>query len=376
MGAVIFERDALRHAVAVAGKVQPWQANEKSPALFRIVVRPEVATIVSTDVSVQIEADVPCEAEHGTRSLVVPAANFSAWVERAPQGARVVLSALEDGAGTTAAAGRSRVTMAGRSSQALPIREINDAPAPLMKATAFRDGLLAAVPATMDSYAQPYLGGVWIEPRGERLTFAAQDGNRVHAASQDGARVERAVLLPRKSARLIASLIDDEADYVAVQIDKRSIRVGYRGIRVMSALVDARFPSVDQQLASPTNRELRCKASALLADLDLIATVSLFRDRDFRLDLGEVCEASAFRIVPELAAGAVRLEATFTGAPIAIGFQFPLVRDALELFGDAEIVWRMGGPHDPTTISSPAFPGMEAMISPFLLAADHLREVA
>ena len=37
-------------------------------------------------------------------------------------------------------------------------------------------------------------------------------------------------------------------------------------------------------------------------------------------------------------------------APLAIGFQFPLVRDALQLFGSSPIAWRMGGAEDATII--------------------------
>jgi DNA polymerase III sliding clamp (beta) subunit (PCNA family) len=370
---ITFERRHLAAALAIVGKVNPWRRDDRSVAVVRIDVSAGTARLSTVDVEVQIEADAPCGPGE---AVFYPAFGvLSAMVTKA-KGGDVAMYATE--AGTVFACGRLRSTLPGRPSDALPMRPVPEGPTAAMPSASLRAGLVAALPATGEGDVnRPYLGGVHLYDVGGQAAFAAQDGNRIHSAAQDGNRIDTAALIPHKAAALIAAILPDEGD-AQIQVGPRGVFVQAGNIRVTGGLINGTFPPIADLMATPTDRELRGQADLLLSEIEVVMTVANSRDRDFRLDLGATCEASAFRVGdagPE--SGVIGLSGVaFRGTPLAIGFQFPLVRDALALFGRDTVTWRMGGPHDATIISSAAHPGVEALVTPFMLAADHLRHAA
>ncbi len=373
MGDVAFERTALVAALRIVGKVRPWPRDERQHGLIRIRHDGGRANLISTSLDMQIEIGLPCEADE-PGELVAPLATFAPFAEKLPEGCAVVLSPTDTG--LVVRGGRSRSTLACSVVNAMAARGESASATHSMPAAALAKGLAAAAPAAIDDNARPHLGGVHLHDAGGSLRFEAQDGTRIHAARQDGTRIHAAAIIPRRAARMIVDLLPEEGDAL-IAIDERQVQVTAGALRITSALLGGQFPPIDPQLSAVTNRTLRGRADQLLADIDLVMTVANFRDRDFRFDLGPTCEVSAFRVLgggPEM--GAVQLEAAFEGAPLAIGFQFPLVRDALQLFGSSPIAWRMGGAEDATIISSPDHPDVEALVFPFRLVADHQRIAA
>jgi DNA polymerase-3 subunit beta len=369
---VTFERAALLAALNTAGKVRPWRRDQNSPEMVQIAVERDVAYVSSVDLAIQITVAAACAGDGVT--LYAPLGVLHALCNKAVEGATI---ALTPGEGSLLfQSGRSRSTINVMKLAAMPVRPTPTGQSGEIGVRELVAGLSAAAPATVDDVTRPFLGGVHMHASAGGVRFEAQDGNRIHAARQEESRIERSALIPRALARIAVGVIGD-AGTAEIIVGDRAITFRVGGVELTGALMTASFPDITIQMAAVTSRELSVNAAALLADLDLVMTVGNPRDRDFRLDLGATCEASAFRVLgssPD--SGAVVLDASFVGAPLAIGFQFPLVRDALQLFGDADIVWRFGGPEEPSLIMSPAAPGVEAMLSPFRLAADHQRLAA
>lgn len=370
---ITFSRLQLAAGLALVSKVKPWLRDIKCQAVVRIAVSGGMATLSASDLEVQIEGDIPCGP--GEALFYPTFAILAAMVTKA-KGDNVAMYAVD--AGTVFACGRLRSTLPGSKTDALPMRPVPEGARDTIAAAALRDGLIAAIPATGESDVnRPYLGGVFLHEVNGCAAFAAQDGNRIHSATQDGSHIGTPALIPHKAASLIASVLPDDGN-AEIVVGPRGVFVQVSDIRVTGGLVNGVFPPIADRMAAHTYRELRGQADHLLSEIEVIMTVANTRDRDFRLDLGPKCEASAFRVGdggPE--SGAIVLSGVaFTGEPTAIGFQFPLVRDALALFGRDTIVWRMGGSHEATIIMSPAHPGVEALVSPFMLAADHLRHAA
>jgi DNA polymerase-3 subunit beta len=371
MSTVSFQRGQLAAALRILSKSPPWRRDDKVAGVIRINTVGGTATLVSNALDMQIEVTAPCSPEPAAAEFVLPFSTFAALVDRLKEGSEVRLTLAAGG--TVVQSGRSRSTLIGLATSALPVRPVLAvAPQPI-PAIVLAAGLRAALPAAIDDSKRPFLGGVHVHQAGGGVSFEAQDGARIHAAKQDGTRFASAASIPQRAARIIADLLPEDGNAL-VCTDARAIQVAAGPVRIVASLLDSRFPPIEAQLAAQTTRTLRARADRLLDDLDLVMTVANQRDRDFRLDLGATCEASAFR--PGGDRGAVVLNCQYDGAPIAIGFQFHLVRDALQLFSDSVVEWRMGGPEDATIIGSPDHPGIEAMVSPFRLVAEHQRLAA
>lgn len=227
-------------------------------------------------------------------------------------------------AGTVFACGRLRSTNPGRKSDALPMRPAPEGTRQTIAVPALRAGLTAAIPATGESDVhRPYLGGVYLHEVNGCAAFAAQDGNRIHSAAQDGSHVETPALIPHKLASLIVSVLPEDGS-VDIVVGPRGIIATMGDIRVTGGLVNGAFPPIADRMTAPTDRELRGQADHLLAEIEVIMTVANTRDRDFRLDLGPTCTASAFRHGDCGAeSGSIDLSGVaFNGQALAIGFQF------------------------------------------------------
>ncbi|MBV8849635.1 MAG: hypothetical protein JOZ16_08630, partial [Methylobacteriaceae bacterium] len=317
-----------------------------------------------------IVATLVCE---GRGTFFIAAKPLLAAVERFA-GSTVTMK-LGDG-GTIVTSGRSRMVMRGSEDEALPVREIVADEHINMAAADVVAGFHATTDAVLDDLKRPYLGGVYMHDGGHGPAFVAMDGNRIHASAMDGNRIHAQAILPKRLVSLILATITEEAN-ARFTFDARGVQVEFGAYRITSGLINGQFPDYAPQFTIPTTRTLKARANELLTDLDLVATVSSVKDRDIRLDLGAICEASAYRQAGQgFESGAIALEVDYSGAPLAVGFQMRLISDALLLFGKDEIEWRFGGPTDPSFITSLAHPGLETLVSPFMLAPEHRRVAA
>lgn len=378
MTVIVFERAPLLAALALVGRVQPWRRAEpryepKSgkpitprlvPAVVRVHVHEGTATLTCANFDQQIWTDVRCEG--GNATVYLPVEAFTAAITKSPEGALVELTV--DSHSVIMRAGRLRVQMHAET-QDFPPLSIADYPrAVTIDAEALRRGIGQVLAAAQEDLKRPWLGGVYLHDGPDGLAFTAMDSFRIHAAKATGGAIGSSAIIPRAAARLLASLLPENGA-ITVQQDDRSASFGWGETTLRTKLIDAQYPRVEEQLRRHGGHTLRAHAAALIADLDLVACVADAKLQEVQLNLGDACEAFATRVGPTgRDTGTIALDAEYRGAPMRIGFQLRLVKDALQHFGEREIAWRMGGPFDPTIISCPDLPGLEMMVSPLLPA--------
>ncbi|QEH81018.1 hypothetical protein EIK56_24165 [Sphingomonas sp. C8-2] len=382
----VFERPALAEALQLAGKVQPWRravpmfdSNGKQlpPKMMPGVVRVDAdthsarLTVANFDMSITVEA--PCNGVPGT--MFLPLAPLAASTGK---GVGTMVELLAAGHSVAFVCGRLKSATHAEPVDAPPIPAEIAGAAVTIPAQTLRKGLDSTEAATKDDLKRPWLGGVYIHDGATGPAFAAMDGLRVHAVTLDGEAIGAKAILPRAAARLLLGMLPDDGD-VTIHLDARGACFAWGAVQFCCKLIDAQYPRFDDQLKRDGGNAMRANAAALLADLELVACVADTKLQEVHLVLGEACEAQASRNGPGFYSGSdsgsVLLDAEYSGTPMRVGFQLRLVSDALQLFGEREIIWRMGGPFDPTVISCPSLPGLEAMVS-LLLPAGAERKAA
>jgi DNA polymerase III sliding clamp (beta) subunit (PCNA family) len=372
MAAILFRRASLHEALGQVGKVQPWQRDIRTPGMVRIEAKDGVATLSCVAFGMQAQVKLACEGHDG--EMTVPFNSLVGLVEK-NRGDTVQLDG--DDTSVRFSGARTTSTLPVDPNGALPLRPTLDGvDRQSMDVTALRAGLAAAVPATIDDATRPALAAVYMHHRDGSLLFEAQDGNRFHKASQASQASQASALIPGRAARIILGLLPEDGT-ASVAISDRAIEVSAGDVTFQCALVEAGYPTGRPAPGTALGGTLTGTASELLADLDLVVVASDQRLRDFSMRLGKKSSVSTFRSAGSgLARGHVDLEAKWVGEALEIGFQFGLVRDALQLFGNDIVEWRMCGPMDATTITSPARPGIEVIVSPCRPAADSERLAA
>jgi DNA polymerase-3 subunit beta len=374
----VIDRLKLVEALRLAGKVQPWrravpQFDAKDgkplpPKLMPGVVRIDVDTwkarLTVANFDMAIGVDVECNGTEGI--LYLPLTPLTAFVEK---GSASMVELTADGHSTAIVCGRTKASTWGEAQDAPPPVPAIEVDARSVPAAIMRQGLGAAESAAKDDNNRPWLGGIFVHDAPTGPAFAAMDANRLHAKVIEGDAFGAKAILPRAAARMLVGMLPEEGD-VGIRLDARGASFEWGQALFRTRLIDAQYPAFQQALNVGTDRVLRANADTLLADLELVACVADSKLQEIRLELGQTCTALASRIgtYGGQDSGQITLDATFAGEPIAIGFQLRLVADALHLFGENQIEWRMGGKFDPTVISSPFVPGTEAMVSPLLPA--------
>lgn len=379
MTVVVFERHALLNALALVGKVQPWQRAEPryeadtgkplTPRMIPGVVRVHVsggrARITCANFDHQISTVVACDGQDGT--LFLPLVAFSAAVGKAPHGAQVELQAA--GPSVLVRFGRTRITTVATEQDFPPITAGEYASAATLPADVLRRGIGQVAAAAQEDAKQPWRSGVYLHDGPAGPAFTAMDSFRIHAARAEGDAVGAKAIIPRAAAKLLSGLLPEEGNVTIAQ-DDRSACFGWADTLFRTKLIDAQYPRVEDQLSRDGGNALRANAAALVGDLELVACVADAKLQEIRFTLGSTCEVSASRNgLNGRDTGQIALDAGYSGAPMAISFQLRLVTDALQHFGEREVVWRMGGPFEPTVISCPTLPGLEMMVAPVLPAS-------
>lgn len=370
----VFERPALAEALHLIGKVQPWRravpmfdSNGKPlppkmmPGVVRIDADTYSARLTVANFDMAVSIDVPCNGVAGT--MFLPLAPLAASTGK---GAGTMVELHGRGHSVAFVCGRLKSATHAEAVDAPPALPPIEAEAVAIPTATLRKGLDSTEAATRDDPKRPWLGGVYIHDGATGPAFAAMDGFRVHAAALDGEAIGTKAILPRAAARLLVGMLPEDGD-ISIRVDARGASFAWGNVQFRSKLIDAQYPRFDDQLKRDGGNAMRANAAALLADLELVACVADARLQEVHLVLGETCEAQASRTRPGCYSGSdsgsILLDADYSGAPMRIGFQLRLVSDALHLFGEREIIWRMGGPFDPAVISCPSLPGLEAMVS-------------
>jgi len=371
MTGVLFRRAALHEALTIVAHVPPWRRDIQTPGMVRIVAKGGVAEVIAVDMGQQLTARLLCDGPDA--ELLAPMGPLSGLVGKAASDT-VELAAL-DGV-VRFSSGRTVSKLPSLGPAALPRRLGVGGHGYAMDAPSLRAGLVAALPATVEDHMRPALCAVYMHGVDGRLIFEAQDGNRFHTLSQpsDGAKVS--AIIPRTAARTIVALLSEEEGTAVVSIDHRALLVECGDFTYQTTVAIDSYPTGKPAKLDAAAGEIRAIASELLDDLDCVCVVADARLRDFTLDLGPRIVASAFSVAHCTARGAIDVRDTYDGEPMTIGFQLPLVRDALTLFGDDEIIWRVGRAMESTFITSAARPGVEAVVAPVRPAADPERLAA
>lgn len=377
---VAFERHPLLEAINLVGKVGPWRrtvprfdSNGKQmpskviPGVVRLDIRPGEATLTCANFDMSLSTTIACRADDAG-TLFLPLDSTGAAVEKIKAGAMIELHS--DGTAVALLGGRLKVGTQAEPQDAPPQAQPVEGKARSVSVAMLREGLGSTNAATLDDPKRPYLGGVFIHDGSHGPAFVAMDGSRIHAKTAQGEAINAEAILPRAAGRLLMGLLPEEGT-AEITVGNRGANFAWGRTVFRTRLIEGQFPSFGDQLAvctSGADRILRGNADAILADLQLVTTVSNPKYQDFVLELGpDGAVASAlFRSANGTDSGSVTLDAQFIGEPLSIGFQLRLVSDALDLFGEHLIEWRMSGPRSPTVISSPTMPGLEALVAPFM----------
>ncbi|MBU0708996.1 DNA polymerase III subunit beta [Patescibacteria group bacterium] len=217
--------------------------------------------------------------------------------------------------------------------------------------------------------SRPVLTGVLITITDNRTTFVATDGFRLSIAEGEVVRAttdKQRLIIPAAAfnevEKLLGSVGENEVS-LYLSTDKNQVIFDFVSVCLASRLLEAEYPDYEKILPSDFN------ISVTMAKKDLeqaVRTVSIFAQKGsqtiyFSFKDGKgIVEAQS----SEVGEGKEEIVANIDGGELSIAFNSSFIREALEAFGQDQIVFTANDALSPTKWASPADKGFFHIIMP------------
>ena len=190
------------------------------------------------------------------------------------------------------------------------------------------------------------LAGVFCEPQGERtLRMVSTDGHRLALAEGDvtkGPLLAQGVLIPKKGlmeCRRVLSESHAEGE-VRLGVVSHGAIFTYNNVTLTTRLIDSSFPDYRQVIPETGTKEVQLARTAFADALKRVSLLSQSRSHGVRMQF----EAETLTLEaedPDQGDARERLDVTYTGEPITIGFNARYVLDVLALITEPRVRFQL-----------------------------------
>ncbi|MEY6432732.1 DNA polymerase III subunit beta [Thioalkalicoccus limnaeus] len=298
-----------------------------------------ILTLTGTDLEVEITAQVPIDSiEEGT--CTVPGRKFFDICRALPDDANVKLRATEEKALLSSGRGRyvlmtmnasayPRMTM---DSQQWTLRPTIDVWRRLLDKTAF---------AMAHQDVRYYLNGILLVFGEKQLSAVATDGHRLAKVDVDHNELTgeaTQIILPAKTVQELKRIIanEDADQIVSTSVSERMACIEFAETRLISKLVDGRYPDYERVIPVGLREEARIEVDALRSGLLRAAVLSNEKYKGVRFEF----KKERLRLVannPEQEEAEEEIEIDYDGPEIVIGFNVGYVLDVLSAVSEATV---------------------------------------
>ncbi len=249
----------------------------------------------------------------------------------------------------TLRAGRSRFTLATLPVTEFPALEEMDLG---QKVTLSQGALKKIIDSTAFAMAYQdvryYLNGLLLELSSGLVRTVATDGHRL-ACCDLRTEIEllegpKQLIIPRKGVVELQRILEDSDEPVTLELGKNHLRVSCPGMTMTSKLIDGRFPDYEGVVPIGADRIAKVAREPLIEALKRAAILSNEKYRGVRLEL----EQDQMRIVahnPEQEEAVEELEVEYNSEPLAVGFNFSYLLEALSALSGDEVLLHVKDGH-------------------------------
>lgn len=340
----------LVNATAIVGRAVSSRPSLQVLAGIRLTTRNESLELAATDMELSLAAQVDASiAEQG--EVVVPGRIFVDVVRNLPSD-RVTLESSSDSS-ISLRSGNAHFTL-----RCLPTADfpafVDDLPTDKLVDLPFSslsDAIARVARAASRDETRPHLTGVLLQSSSSRLRLVATDSYRLAVIEVPVPSEGIDANIPARSLQELARIGGQlEESHLRLAVDEQRAIFLLGRVRMVSRLVEGRFPSYEQLLPDTWEHELSLDRDELL---DVVRRVALLAQRHSPLRLrfrpGEL-EVSAE--TPEVGEASERLPISYSADEFEIGFNPDFLRDGLETALSQTIRLKLLTPLRPALIES------------------------
>ena len=211
-----------------------------------------------------------------------------------------------------------------------------------------------------------YLNGLLLITDGDVVRVVATDGHRLALCETkiEGAGLSRQdVIIPRKTVLELQRLLADSDEPVSVDIASNQIRFEFGEVRMLSKLVEGKFPDYQRVVPTGYTNQLEIDRSSLAGSLTRASILTSEKFKGIRMSLAD----SGVRIQitnSEQEEANEELEANYYGEPIEIGFNVTYLQDVLSNLKTDKVLIGFGDSNSSALLTVKDEPGFSYVVMP------------
>ncbi len=217
----------------------------------------------------------------------------------------------------------------------------------------FVKGLKSVAYSSSISSIKPELSSVYIYCEDEFVVFVATDSFRL---AEKRIKIKKSkdfgqILIPFKNIPEIIRILELINDEVEVNLNKNQISFNYKGIYLVSRVIDGVFPDYKQIIPKTNTTEITLLKQDLISALKLSNIFSdKFNQINFKIDsINKKCEIKTKN--SDIGENTTVLEASISGDGIEINFNYKYIIDCFQSIDSDSVTLYFGGLNRPMVIS-------------------------
>jgi DNA polymerase-3 subunit beta len=343
-------REQLLEAVTVLSTVVAPRSIKPILLNLRLVVDPEGASLLATDLEVAVRYRVPLDSVEESGDVLLPAARFLG-ILRESGGSEVVVETEEGVVHISCGSGRFRIMGADPEEfPQVPVFEDDGA------LTIGRDPLRTLIRKTSFACAREKaryaFNAVRLEIESDEARMVASDGKRMAVKSvplENPNDVSGGHLIPIKGLSTFDKVISEHDQELRLHLDERQVILKTSRAEVSSRLVEGAFPRYQAGIPKEFPLVVSFARDDLLSGLRRAAVLTSEESRSVRMTFEDGKVVLTSRAV-DIGEARVEVEAQIEGEPIEVSFNPEYIIEGVRAMDGATIAIRISGRDTPALV--------------------------
>lgn len=203
-----------------------------------------------------------------------------------------------------------------------------------------------ALPAASTDELRPLMTGVHFDVSEKEVTIVASDGHKLVSTTyvSDNALHPASIVLPRKPASFLRSLIGKEDGETTLRFTAQSAEFTTERYTLVCRLIDGRYPQYKNVIPPPTENKITVDRSTLSATLRRLMAVSNDAATMIKIVASPMEVKVSSTNLDRSTSAEETLACSYTGVPMQIGFKIAFMQELVNNLDVKDIVISLTDP--------------------------------
>lgn len=207
-------------------------------------------------------------------------------------------------------------------------------------------GISKTVFATGNDELRPVMGGVFIEFTPDYLTFVATDAHKLVRYRRLDAKLDLSAsfIVPRKPLNVLKNLLSNEDVTVQVDYNVTNAAFSFQGVKLYSRLIEGKYPAYEAVIPKDNKNKLTVDRLAFINSVKRLSPFANQSTHQVRLRISGQELLMNAEDIDYSNEGVERLNCTYEGEDMEIGFNSKFLLDMVSNLETDEICFELSGP--------------------------------